>query len=245
VFDHVTIRVSDREASRAFYELALGELGFELTSSGEHFDEWWDFSISQAGADRPQTRGLHVAFTARSREAVDAWWRAVTEAGHPDDGAPGPRPEYHSRYYGAFVRDPDGNSVEAVFHGRLRPSPNRIDHLWIRVADLRASKRFYDLLAHHAGVRWGVRQDGRVHYAAANRSFAIVDDAPVTDSLHVAFPAHDNAAVDEFHRVLTAAGYRDNGSPGERPEYHRGYYGAFVLDPDGNNIELVCHNRAD
>jgi hypothetical protein len=90
------------------------------------------------------------------------------------------------------------------------------------VADLRASKRFYDLLAHHAGVRWGVRQDGRVHYAAANRSFAIVDDAPVTDSLHVAFPAHDNAAVDEFHRVLTAAGYRDNGSPGERPEYHPG-----------------------
>ena len=147
MFDHVTIRVADRAASRAFYELALGELGFDVTSSGDHFDEWWDFSISQERDDRPETRGLHVAFVARSRDAVDAWWRALREAGHPDDGAPGPRPEYHSRYYGAFVRDPDGNSVEAVFHGRLRPGPNTIDHLWIRVADLRASRRFYDLIA--------------------------------------------------------------------------------------------------
>jgi catechol 2,3-dioxygenase-like lactoylglutathione lyase family enzyme len=59
----------------------------------------------------------------------------------------------------------------------------------------------------------------------------------------MAFPAADNATVDEFHRAAIAAGYRDNGPPGERPVYHPGYYGAFVLDPDGNNIELVNHNR--
>jgi hypothetical protein len=53
-----------------------------------------------------------------------------------------------------------------------------------------------------------------------------------------------NAAVDEFHRALVAAGYRDNGGPGERPVYHAGYYGAFVLDPGANNIELVNHNRS-
>jgi catechol 2,3-dioxygenase-like lactoylglutathione lyase family enzyme len=64
-----------------------------------------------------------------------------------------------------------------------------------------------------------------------------------TENVHVAFPAPDNAAVDEFHRVALAAGYRDNGPPRERPEYHAGYYGAFVLDPDGNNVEAVCHNR--
>jgi catechol 2,3-dioxygenase-like lactoylglutathione lyase family enzyme len=63
-----------------------------------------------------------------------------------------------------------------------------------------------------------------------------------TESLHVAFAAPDNATVDEFHRAALAAGYRDNGRPGER-RYHPRYYGAFVLDPDGNNIEAVCHNR--
>jgi catechol 2,3-dioxygenase-like lactoylglutathione lyase family enzyme len=61
--------------------------------------------------------------------------------------------------------------------------------------------------------------------------------------VHLAFPVADDDAVAEFHRVATAAGYRDNGRPGERPEYHAGYVGAFVLDPDGNNVEAVNHNR--
>jgi catechol 2,3-dioxygenase-like lactoylglutathione lyase family enzyme len=64
-----------------------------------------------------------------------------------------------------------------------------------------------------------------------------------SENVHLAFPADTNEAVDEFHRALTAAGYRDNGPPGERSIYHPGYYGAFVLDPDGNNVELVNHNR--
>ena len=61
--------------------------------------------------------------------------------------------------------------------------------------------------------------------------------------MHIAFPASENATVDVFHATATGAGYRDNGAPGERPIYHPGYYGAFVLDPDGNNIEVVNHNR--
>ena len=68
-------------------------------------------------------------------------------------------------------------------------------------------------------------------------------EAP-TENVHLAFPAATNEAVDEFHRALTGAGYRDNGPPGEREIYHPGYYGAFVLDPDGNNVELVNHNRS-
>jgi predicted lactoylglutathione lyase len=59
----------------------------------------------------------------------------------------------------------------------------------------------------------------------------------------MAFPADDNGTVDDFHRVAAEAGYRDNGAPGERAVYHPGYYGAFVFDPDGNNIEVVNHNR--
>jgi catechol 2,3-dioxygenase-like lactoylglutathione lyase family enzyme len=64
-----------------------------------------------------------------------------------------------------------------------------------------------------------------------------------TENLHMAFPASDNATVDAFHRDATNAGYRDNGAPGERAIYHPGYYAAFVFDTDGNNIELVNHNR--
>jgi catechol 2,3-dioxygenase-like lactoylglutathione lyase family enzyme len=59
----------------------------------------------------------------------------------------------------------------------------------------------------------------------------------------MAFPASDNAQVEAFHRAALDAGYRDHGGPGERPVYHEGYYGAFALDPDGNNIEVVNHNR--
>jgi catechol 2,3-dioxygenase-like lactoylglutathione lyase family enzyme len=59
----------------------------------------------------------------------------------------------------------------------------------------------------------------------------------------MAFPVPDNAAVEAFHRAAVEAGYRDNGPPAERPVYHEGYYAAFVLDPDGNNVELVNHNR--
>jgi catechol 2,3-dioxygenase-like lactoylglutathione lyase family enzyme len=63
------------------------------------------------------------------------------------------------------------------------------------------------------------------------------------EQVHLAFPVDENAAVEAFHRAATEAGYRDNGAPGERPIYHPGYYGAFVLDPNGNNVELVNHNR--
>ena len=61
--------------------------------------------------------------------------------------------------------------------------------------------------------------------------------------MHIAFAATENEVVDRFHRDATDAGYRDNGGPAERTIYHPGYYGAFVLDPDGNNIEVVNHNR--
>jgi catechol 2,3-dioxygenase-like lactoylglutathione lyase family enzyme len=60
--------------------------------------------------------------------------------------------------------------------------------------------------------------------------------------VHLAFPVADAATVDAFHRDALQTGYRDEGAPGPRPEYHPGYYGAFVLDPDGNNVEAVIHN---
>jgi catechol 2,3-dioxygenase-like lactoylglutathione lyase family enzyme len=244
VFDHVTLRVHDLEASRRCYELALGELGYGEPYRGPRFYEWHDLSIWAARDDRPPTRNLHLALVAHSREQVDAWWRAMTAAGHPDDGEPGLRPQYSPSYYGAFVRDPDGNSLEAVHHAEPREGENRLDHLWIRVRDLTESRLFYETVAPTVGLRVKDGDERRFHVTSGGRSFALVQDEPVTENVHLAFPAPDRPTVGEFHRAALDSGFRDNGAPGER-RYHPGYYGAFVLDPDGNNIEAVFHDRKE
>jgi catechol 2,3-dioxygenase-like lactoylglutathione lyase family enzyme len=240
VFDHVTIRVSDLDVSERFFETVLPLLGLARTDD-ERYVEWADFSIAQASDDEPVTRRLHIGFTAPSREHVDEFWRAGTGAGYRDDGAPGLRPQYDESYYGGFLLDPDGNSIEAVHHGRVERRGS-IDHLWMRVADVAASRRFYETVAPFVGFE--LRYDGpeRASFGSEGGGFSVVRGTP-TEHAHVAFAAADDRTVDRFHHAAVEAGYRDNGAPGERPVYHAGYYGAFVLDPDGNNVELVNHNR--
>jgi catechol 2,3-dioxygenase-like lactoylglutathione lyase family enzyme len=245
VFDHVTIRVSDREASERFYATVLETIGIAQTHSGDDLPEWDDFSLAQTTGEKPVTRRLHIGFAAPSRAHVDAFWQAGIAAGYRDDGPPGVRPQYSEDYYGAFLLDPDGNSAEAVHGAFVRERPGGIDHLWIRVADLAAAKRFYELVATHAGFELRRDTPERVRFAGEDRSgsFSLLPGPP-TENAHLAFPVAENEAVDAFHRELVEAGYRDNGAPAERPIYHPGYYGAFVLDPDGNNVELVNHNRS-
>jgi catechol 2,3-dioxygenase-like lactoylglutathione lyase family enzyme len=240
VFDHVTIRVSDRRTSERFYELVLLTLGIRTSFSGAEYAEWDDFSLAAADDGKRGTTGLHIGFVAPSRDHVDQFWRAGTAAGYRDDGQPGPRPQYRDDYYGAFLLDPDGNSAEAVHHGAMRQD-GRIDHLWIRVADVAAAKRFYETIAPLAG--FSLKHDSAEHaqFVGESGSFSVVAGVP-TEHLHLAFPGQ-NPTVNAFHRIATSAGYRDNGVPGERPVYHDGYYSAFVLDPDGNNVEVVSHNR--
>jgi len=239
MFDHVTIRVADRARSRDFYETVLGPLERAITSAGAVFDEWNDFCIAQASDGRPATRGLHLAFGARTRDEVDAFWRAGTRAGSTSDGEPGLRTEYHPDYYGAFLIDPDGNSVEAVYHGAPRTGDNFLDHLWIRVADLDESKRFYTSISPSLGLEIRQRNE-RFHVARGDRSFALVRDGMPTEHVHIALPGNTHEAVAAFHRDALAAGFRDDGPPGNRG-YHPGYYAAYVLDPDGNSIEAVDH----
>jgi catechol 2,3-dioxygenase-like lactoylglutathione lyase family enzyme len=240
MFDHVTLRASDRGASERFYTSVLGVLGIDETYAGGQFTEWNDFSLTEATAWNPVTTGLHIGFGASSRERVDEFWQAGTEAGYRSDGEPGPRPEYGDDYYGGFLLDPDGNSAEAVQFEDVRRG---VDHLWIRVADVAASARFYETIAPHARVRKTAETPQRVQFSGESGSFSVLKGDHVTKSLHMAFPVNDNQAVEDFHRAALEAGYRDNGTPGERSVYHPGYYSAYVLDPDGNNIELVNHNR--
>ena len=240
MFDHVTIRASDRAASDRFYTPVLAVLGIDQTYSGGQFTEWNDFSLTEATAWNPVTTGLHIGFGTPSRERVDEFWQAGVDAGYTSDGEPGPRPEYGDDYYGGFLLDPDGNSVEAV---HFEDVASGIDHLWVRVRDVAASKRFYETIAPHAGIRLGTDTPERAQFRGESGSFSVLSGDHVTEDLHIAFPATENQAVDDFHRAAIEAGYRDNGTPGERTIYHLGYYSAYVLDPDGNNIELVNHNR--
>ena len=118
MLDHVGLVVSDYLRSKSFYEKALAPLGYKLMMehgiSGGGFgrDGKPDFWIKQGAAGS----AIHVAFVSADRATVDAFHRAALAAGGRDNGAPGPRPEYHPTYYGAFVLDPDGNNVEAVCH---------------------------------------------------------------------------------------------------------------------------------
>jgi catechol 2,3-dioxygenase-like lactoylglutathione lyase family enzyme len=239
VFDHVTIRASDRAASERFYDTVLDVLGLERRPDPQ-YAEWGDFSVAQADDEKPVTRRLHIGFVTPTRDVVDQFWRTGVRAGYRDAGAPGPRPQYSPSYYGGFLLDPDGNSVEAVHHEE--PRRGTIDHVWIRVADVAASKRFYETVAPYTRFELGWERADRAGFRSADGSFSVVSGEP-TEHVHLAFPADDNATVEAFHRAALEAGYRDNGGPGERRVYHAGYYGAFVLDPDGNNVEVVNHNR--
>jgi catechol 2,3-dioxygenase-like lactoylglutathione lyase family enzyme len=114
LLDHVHLRVADLETSKRFYRVVLTSLGLgaALTEGPEHF---WADELFVNKANGPVSR-VHLAFQASSREAVQAFHQAALAAGARDNGAPGERP-YHPGYYGAFVLDPDGNNIEAVFHG--------------------------------------------------------------------------------------------------------------------------------
>jgi len=242
MFDHITIRVADRDASETFYDKVLRPLAIDQSYRTNTFSEWGEFLVTERDHGHPPTRGLHVGFVAPSRAQVDRFWQIGTEAGYRDDGPPGLRSQYAPDYYGAFLLDPDGNSVEAVHDSR----PNRsgiVDHLWIRVSDVQTAKAFYETIAPYAGIHLDTDTPERVQFRPADGgSVSFVTGTP-TEHLHLAFGTHDNGDVDRFHEAAVAAGYASNGGPGERPRYHPGYYAAFALDPDGNNIEVVNHNR--
>jgi catechol 2,3-dioxygenase-like lactoylglutathione lyase family enzyme len=123
LLDHVHLRVADLEASRAFYAAALGAVGLEIGMEGPGFFAADELFVS---ADGEPTARVHIAFQAPDRETVHRFHEAVLATGAPDNGAPGER-SYHPGYYAAYALDPDGNNVEAVFHGPARRSAASIE----------------------------------------------------------------------------------------------------------------------
>lgn len=126
--------------------------------------------------------------------------------------------------------------TQSLHRGRL------IDHIQLVVSDLDASRRFYDAVFATLGLK--IEGEGPGFFWIDELFVSAADSVAATGHLtgrhHLAFQAKDRAAVEAFHKAGLAAGAGDNGAPGERP-YHPGYYAAFLIDPDGNNIEAVYH----
>ena len=128
-----------------------------------------------------------------------------------------------------------------------------IDHVGFPVSDYLRSKAFYNealvplgysLIMEISGGHTESRHPAAGFGADGKPDFWIGGEGGLKGSLHIAIVAENRAAVDAFHRAALAAGGKDNGAPGLRPQYHPHYYGAFVLDPDGHNVEAVCHAPA-
>ena len=242
MFDHVTLRVADlADATRAFAAV-LDALEIKQTTSTPTFSVWGNFALTQTDEEHPIARRVHVAFIAPTPAHVERFSQAGVAAGFADDGPAGPRPQYADDYYAAFLKDRAGNSFEAVHRDRERPKGN-VDHVAIRVNDVEASTAFYSTIAAAAGLTIRAQTVDRAAFSvgASDGSFIVIAGER-TQNVHVAFSGEDDD-VRRFHADATAAGYRSNGEPGERPRYHDGYYAAFVLDPDDNNIEVVNHHR--
>lgn len=142
----------------------------------------------------------------------------------------------------------DAPTIETPLFERIQ----MIDHTGVVVSNIDRSKEFYraalaavgyELLAEFPASVTG-HTDVAGFGEMGKPDFWISKGSPNTPPIHVAFRASSRKMVDEFHRTAIQAGGRDNGKPGLRPHYHPSYYGAFVLDPDGHNIEAVCHQPA-
>jgi len=124
LIDHIQLVVRDLGASRTFYEAIFNALKVPIGGEGDDF--FWADELFVSTADSEAAQGRltgrhHLAFQARDRAMVDAFYKAALASGGEDNGAPGERP-YHPGYYAAFVLDPDGNNIEAVFHGAAKRS---------------------------------------------------------------------------------------------------------------------------
>jgi catechol 2,3-dioxygenase-like lactoylglutathione lyase family enzyme len=130
--------------------------------------------------------------------------------------------------------------TQELYRGRL------IDHIQLIVRDLEASRRFYKAV--FEAINIPVAGEGEDFFWADELFVSTADSEAAAGKLtgrhHLAFQARDRAMVDAFYEAGLAAGGKDNGKPGERERYHPGYYAAFLLDPDGNNIEAVHHGEA-
>jgi catechol 2,3-dioxygenase-like lactoylglutathione lyase family enzyme len=242
MLDHITLRVADLAAASMAFKTVLDLLEVDQTVDTPSFSVWGNFALTQTDAEHPIARRVRIAFTAPTTGHVDRFAQAGRGAGFADDSSDEARPDYVGDYYASFLKGPAGNSFGAVHHDGPRPKGN-IDHVALRVAHVEASTAFYSTIGAAAGL--AIRRktiDHSTFSVGSDGGTLLLSAGEPTQNVHIAFSGKDDN-VRRFHADATAAGYRSNGEPGERARYHDGYYAAYVLDPDGNNIEVVDHHR--
>lgn len=198
--------------------------------------------------------GFHIAWLASGKAAVEAFHAAALAHGGQDEGAPGYRAHYGAGYFAAYVRDPDGNKLQAVFYERALnagPGGTILSHVTLPFDDLRAGLAFYEPVFATLGI--GRLESGEapgedhafsrdgvdLPVAFVQRPF---DGKPAAhgNGQHVSFFAETSAQVDHFYETALSLGARDDGPPGIRLAYNQPYYAAYIRDPAGTKIQAVC-----
>jgi catechol 2,3-dioxygenase-like lactoylglutathione lyase family enzyme len=205
---------------------------------------WLQPVATRRKSDRLETRR-------HTRKPVAGGCDLLPESFHGKEGVDGSSPEggsAKSPHMGLLLSDrlADSGNVPRRSRSKIEGvSPPvtlpLIDHLALRVRDERRSRTFYEQALEPFGVKVVESSRGPGFAIEGGGDFWIEEGEPPAAPVHVAFAAADRATVDKFHRAAVEAGGRDNGAPGLRPHYHAGYYAAFVIDPDGNNVEAVFH----
>ncbi|MGI9435652.1 MAG: VOC family protein [Geminicoccaceae bacterium] len=268
MFSHLNLGSNDLKRSEAFYT-AVGPT-IELPLLHVDHDEGF-FSLGKSDRSAPPlivcrpfddlpatwSNGFHIAFMAKDEDAVRQFHRTALAHGGYDEGAPGLRTIYAPDYYAAYVRDPDGNKLQAVCYldGRKTgPGGDVISHITIGHADFERERAFYTAVLATLGIV-EIPEEGDANSAGfgiEGFETPIVYVQPPFDGrpasfgngTHVAFSASSREAVDRFHAEALAAGGSSDGEPGLRPHYSANYYGAYVRDRVGNKLQAVCRKPA-
>ncbi len=198
--------------------------------------------------------GLHIAWVAADKAAVEAFHATALAHGGSDEGLPGYRPHYSADYFGAYVRDPDGNKIQAVFYENGRkagPGGTILSHVVLPFDDLKAGLAFCEPVFATLGLERlhsseSPGQDYAFSHGGAELPVVFVQ-RPFDGKLvargngqHVSFLAETSGMVDDFYETALALGARDDGPPGIRPAYTQPYYAAYIRDPAGTKIQAVC-----
>ena len=242
MFDHVTLRVADPDAAARFYTTVLDTLGVPRLDNDD------GPRVGQRPLAGPRGRGASghaqpphrlLRPLARRRRG---FWRAGVEAGYQDDGEPGPRPAVHAR----VLRRVPARSGRQQRRGRVRRRAAPARPARPPVDPRRGRRRRARLLRCDRALR-GIPPDPTTRPSSPTSSSPTARSRssparPPRTCTSRSGPTTTRRSRPST-RTATALGYADHGAPGERPEYHPGYFAAFVLDPDGNNVELVNHHR--
>lgn len=198
--------------------------------------------------------GFHIAWMAADKAAVEAFHAVALAHGGQDEGAPGYRAHYSADYFAAYVRDPDGNKLQAVLYENGRkagPGGTILSHVTLPFDDLKAGLAFYEPVFATLGIdRHQSSETPGEDYAFSRGGVELpiayiqrpFDGKPAThgNGQHVSFFAETSAQVDQFFETALALGARDDGPPGIRPAYNQPYYAAYIRDPSGTKIQAVC-----